>query len=107
MTNPKDYVVVYITCPSKDEAEELSRKVLAERLSAYTNVVAGVQSFFHTEDAVDSKEESLMILRTKKELVGSLMNFVQMHHSLDVPEVIVLPVIGGSDEYLNWLNAEV
>ena len=107
MTNPEDYVVVYITCPSKDEAEELSRKILDERLSAYVNVVNGVQSFFHVEGVVDQKEESLMILRTKKELVESLGSFVRMHHSFDVPEVIVLPVIGGSNDYLNWINAEV
>ena len=102
----ENYIVVYITCPSKDEAEKLAAKILQERLAACVNIINGVQSFFHWQGKIDQAKESLMILKTKKSLLKDLTSFVQMYHSYDVPEIIAIPIIGGSDDYLNWINAE-
>ena len=82
------YVVVYITCSSKDEAEELSRRVVTERLAASINVLHGVQSFFNRDDAVDRQQQSLMIVKTKRALLKNLTGFVLTNHSSDVPEII-------------------
>ncbi len=99
-------IAVYISCPSKDEAEELSKIILDARLAASVNVVNGVQSFLHGQNSVDQVEQSLMILKTQKRLLNSLTEFVQMYHSSEMPEVIALPIIGGSDDYLDWINAQ-
>lgn len=100
------YIVVYITCASKTEADELAENIVADRLAACVNIINGVTSVFHWQGSIDRAEESLMILKTRKKLLKELINFVQLHHSYDVPEIIALPIVGGSDEYLNWLEAE-
>ncbi len=100
------YVVVYITCGSKKEADDLAEKIVAERLAACANIINGVTSVFHWQGKIDNAEESLMILKTRKKLIKELTNFVQLHHSYDVPEIIALPIVGGSEEYLGWINAE-
>jgi len=100
------YVVVYVTCPSKVEADELAGKIVAERLAACANVIEGVNSVFHWQGKIDSAEESLIILKTRKKLLKELTSFVQLHHSYNVPEIIAIPIVGGSDDYLNWINSE-
>lgn len=102
----EQYIVVYVTCASKTEAEELAGKVVTERLAACANIINGVNSVFHWQGKIDSAEESLMILKTRKKLLKELTGFVQLHHSYDVPEIIAIPIIGGSDEYMNWIEAE-
>ncbi len=99
-------VVVYMTCASKEEAGELAEKILTERLAACATIINGVHSMFHWQDKIDSEEESLIILKTRKKLLGKLVAFVQEHHSYDVPEIIALPIVGGSDEYLKWIESE-
>lgn len=102
----ESHVVVHVTCPSRAEAEELSKKIMEQRLAACINVISGVQSYFYDENVLKQEKESLMILKTKRELVDSLTSFVIMHHSFEVPEVIALPIIGGSNDYLNWIGAQ-
>jgi periplasmic divalent cation tolerance protein len=102
----EQYIVVYITCASKAEADELAAKIVSDRLAACATIIDGVKSVFHWHGKIDNAEESLIILKTRKKLLKELINFVQLHHSYDVPEIIALPIVGGSDDYLNWIEAE-
>lgn len=102
----EQYIVVYVTCASKAEADDLAGKIVADRLAACASIINGVNSVFHWQGKIDSAAESLMILKTRKKLLKELINFVQLHHSYDVPEIIALPIVGGSDDYLNWIEAE-
>ena len=102
----KEYIVVYITCPSRTEAEKLSRKILEKRHAASIKILNGVQALRHGRESVDQVEESLIILETQKDLLDNLTDFVQMYHSKEVPEIIAVPVIGGSKDYMNWVNAQ-
>ncbi len=102
----EQFVVVYVTCSSAAEADELAEKIVADRLAACVNIINGVRSIFHWHGKVDNAAESLMILKTRKKLLKEVINFVQLHHSYDVPEIIALPIVGGSDEYLSWLETE-
>lgn len=102
----KDAVVVYVTCPTRDEAEELTRKVLEQRLAACATVVDGIKTFLHREGEIDQVEGCLLILRTQTKIVDNLMNFVHLHHSSAIPDLVAVPVIGGVHDYLNWINTE-
>lgn len=84
----------------------MTQQILQEHLAACVNIVSGINSFYHWQGRIDQAAEVMMIIKTKTDRLKELTNFVQMHHSYDVPEIIALPVIGGSDEYLSWINAE-
>ena len=99
-------LVIYITCPSYEEAESLSRKILEEKLAACCNIINGVQSFFWWEGEIDQAEEALMIVKSQKSRLKELVEFVQMYHPYDVPEIIALPIVGGSQDYLKWVKEE-
>lgn len=96
--------VVLITAPKGKEANRLSELLLKRKLCACVNIIKGVDSFFWWKGKVDSAKESLMMLKTKQSLLPMLIKEVKAAHSYDVCEVIALPIIAGSIEYLGWVQ---
>lgn len=97
-------VVVYITAPNEDEAARIARVLVEERLAGCVNIVKGIRSIYSWEGKTQDDQEVLMIAKTQKYLFDTLMKRVRDLHSYTVPEVIALPVIEGSEDYLNWLK---
>ncbi|MBN1482695.1 divalent-cation tolerance protein CutA [candidate division KSB1 bacterium] len=99
-------IVVFITCPSKEEAEELATKILQEHLAACINILSGVHSLFHWQGKIERATEYMLLCKSRKRLLEELIQFVQLHHSYETPEIIALPIVGGSKEYLDWIKEE-
>ena len=66
-----------------------------------------VKSFFWWQGKLDSARESLLVIKTKTSLLPELVDLVKGVHSYDVPEIVALPIIGGNEDYLEWLDSEV
>lgn len=49
-------------------------------------------------------EEVLLIIKTRSCGVEALTRAVRELHSYDEPEIIALPVVGGSESYLRWVT---
>ncbi len=101
------YIVVFITTATTDEARRISRVLLEQRKAACVNIVPRVSSYFWWQDKLDSKQESLLIIKTKASLLDEIVRLVKEIHSYEVPEVIALPIVGGSEDYLDWVGREV
>ena len=71
---------------------------------ACVNIVPKVSSHFWWEDKLDSAEECLLIVKTKSSLLPEIIALVKGVHSYDVPEIIALPIIGGNQDYLHWIE---
>jgi periplasmic divalent cation tolerance protein len=102
-----DYIVVLVTVPSRQEGETIASSLVAERLCACVNIVDGLTSFFWWENKIDKAAESLLIIKTRQELLDKLTARVQSLHSYTCPEVIALPVVGGSKGYLDWIDESI
>ncbi len=103
----QEFIVVYITAGSNEEAEHLARSLVEERLAACVNRIKSVQSVYRWQGKVEQSEEELLVIKTKKSLFRRLEERVRELHSYSVPEVIALPVVKGSPAYLRWLADEV
>lgn len=102
-----DLLVVLITAPSQETAEQLARHLLQERLAACVNLVNGVQSLYWWEGELQSDSETLMVVKTRKEgFQERFIPFVKRHHPYQVPEVLALPIFGGNEDYLQWVRTE-
>ena len=99
-------VVVLVTAAGQEEAEALSRALLEARLCACVTILPHVTSLFHWEGKVDVAQEALLVIKTIREALPALVEGVKRHHSYQVPEIIALPVAGGSEQYLSWLASE-
>jgi periplasmic divalent cation tolerance protein len=100
-------IVVFITTANAEEAQRIADVLLEERKAACINIVPGVSSLFWWQGKLDSAAESLLIVKTKASVLSQVVNLVKQHHSYDVPEVIALPIIGGNQDYLEWMDREV
>jgi len=98
-------IVCYITAPTEDEAVGISRALVESRLAACANIVKNIRSIYLWKGAVEDDTEVLMIVKTRKSLFDKLSEKVKEMHSYDVPEVIALPIVHGSEDYLEWLRA--
>ena len=101
------YIVVLITTGTPEEAQRIAAVLLERRQAACVNIVPRVSSRFWWQGKPDSAEESLLIVKTKASLLDGIVALVKQSHSYDVPEVIALPVVGGNQDYLDWLGREV
>jgi periplasmic divalent cation tolerance protein len=97
--------VVLCTCPP-EHADTLARALVSDRLVACVNVVPAVQSVYRWEGAVQSDTESLLIMKTRQGSLEALIAAIESQHPYDVPEVLSLPIGGGSEAYLSWVLAE-
>lgn len=100
-------IVVFVTASSEAEARKIADLLLDRRKAACINIVPRVDSSFWWQGKLDSAQESLLIIKTKAPQLSEVIKLVKEAHSYQVPEVIALPVIGGNDDYLKWLDDEV
>lgn len=100
------YAVLFITTANLEEAQRISSILLNERKAACVNIVPRVDSFFWWQDKLDSAQESLVIVKTKTSLLNEIVALVRQIHSYDIPEIIALPIIGGNQDYLDWIGKE-
>ncbi|WP_333656562.1 divalent-cation tolerance protein CutA [Dissulfurispira sp.] len=97
-------IVVYITAPNEDEAARIAKAIVEERLAGCANIVKGIRSIYSWQGKIEDDAEVLMIVKTQRHLFEPLKRRVKELHSYTVPEIIALPIIEGSEDYLNWLK---
>ena len=101
----QNYIIVLVTTANKSEAEKISEALLKEKIIACANIISTVTSFFHWQGKVDKCEECLVVMKSRRDLFAELEERVKGLHSYDVPEVLALPIVDGSDAYLSWLDS--
>lgn len=99
-----DKIVALITTSSEEEARKIAELLVNGKKAACVNIVPGVDSVFWWEDKLDSARESLLLVKTKASLFPEIVELVKRTHSYEVPEIIALPIIAGSEDYLKWLD---
>ena len=102
-----DKIVLLSTCATREEAEKLARLLLDARLAACVNVIPGVRSYYRWKGAIESADECLLVVKSSRDLIGSIGAVLEKEHSYEVPELLALPVVEGAANYLNWLLANL
>ncbi len=102
-----DEVLVLITAGSGEEAAAIAHALVDERLAACVNVIRQVRSVFFWEGKTQDADETLLICKTRQPRIDTLISRVKALHSYSVPEIIVLPIIGGAQDYLDWVKDTV
>jgi periplasmic divalent cation tolerance protein len=102
-----DKIVVFSTCGSMEEAERLARHLIEENLAACVNVISPVRSFYRWKGAIEDAGEWLLSIKTSRELFDRVRLALESAHSYELPEVLALPVVEGSPNYLAWMEGEL
>jgi len=101
------YIVLFVTASNSEEAHKIAKVLLSQRKAACVNIVSEISSLFWWQGKLDSAQESLLIVKTKASLLNQIVTLVREIHSYEVPEIVALPIIGGNEDYLEWIDKEV
>jgi len=107
MAEKEGFMAVHITTKDEDEARKLAGLLLAQKKAACVNIVPRVDTLYRWQGKIESGTESLMIVKTRRSLLHDIIALVKANHSYQVPEIIALPIDGGSPDYLAWLEEEL
>jgi periplasmic divalent cation tolerance protein len=101
------FIVVLITAPSQDVGVQIANVLIEGKLAACVNTIAPITSLFRWEGKVSDDEEVLLLVKSRASLFESrLVPAVLEVHPYEVPEIIALPILMGSQGYLNWITEE-
>jgi len=102
-----DKIVVFSTCSTVEEAEQIARKLVEARLAACVSVTPAVRSFYRWKGAIEEAGEYLLIIKSSRDFFDRLRLELEKAHTYEVPEILAVPVVEGSPNYLNWLETEL
>ena len=100
------YVAVLITAPNDREASLLSHALIDGKLIACANRFP-VQSIYRWKESIENEPEIMLICKALASNLDSIIKRVKELHSYEVPEIIALPIIGGSEDYLAWVEDSI
>ncbi len=100
-------IVVLVTTASQTEAERIAKALVEDHLAACVTRAKGGVSFYRWQGKMQQAGEWLLVIKSRREVLERLVQRVKALHSYEVPEIIGLPVIGGNEDYLRWIDSEV
>lgn len=102
-----DKIIALTTCEDAADAERIAQALVEQRLAACVNLVPNLRSIYRWQGKVESAGEVLLLIKSTRGLLELLGKELRRLHRYELPELIVLPVIDGSSEYLDWVGREV
>ncbi|HEU5159984.1 MAG TPA: divalent-cation tolerance protein CutA [Streptosporangiaceae bacterium] len=100
------HVQVTTATDSRAEAAELAKSAVRERLAAGAQLVGPIASTYWWEGEIESAEEWIVVFKTTTERFEELAELIIDQHSYDTPEIIAVPIVAGSADYLAWVSEQ-
>lgn len=97
--------VIFVSLP-REEAREMARTLVEERLAACANIIPKMESFYWWEGKIENDEEALLMIKTSYQKVEDLIRYMQENHPYEVPDIISVPIMEGLPDYINWMLEE-
>ena len=97
-------VVVYCSCPNEKTALALADRLVEIQAAACVNVINGVQSVYRWQGEINRDHEVLLMIKSTMQSLTHIKKLIVENHPYELPEIIAVPIIGGSDDYLSWIR---
>ncbi len=102
-----DKIVVLVTAASLRESTKIARQLVEAKLAACVNITQPIRSIYRWQGKMADEREFLLIIKSTRGLFPEIKAAVSKIHSYQTPEIICLPIIDGSENYLQWLSDSV
>jgi periplasmic divalent cation tolerance protein len=99
-------VLIYSTYASSAEAERIGEVLIDRGLAACVNIFPGMTSIYVWEGKRQRESETAMLIKTRQALAATVITEVRSLHSYSNPALVVLPIVDGSPDFLNWISAQ-
>lgn len=99
-----NFIQVMTTTETKAQAQAIARHLVEERLAACVQITDVVESTYRWKNKVETTREYLCLIKTREDLFPRVEAAVKKLHAYETPEIIAVPIVNGSEEYLKWLS---
>ncbi len=103
----KKYIQIITTTNSKENAEKIANALVTNRLAACVQIISPVTSVYWWKEKVERTAEWLCIAKTRRDMYKAVEQSIRSNHTYEIPEILAIPVVEGSESYFSWLDKEI
>jgi periplasmic divalent cation tolerance protein len=102
-----DLLVVFVTVGGEEDGKRIARTLIEDGLVACVNILPAIRSIYRWKGSIEDDEETLLIIKTGKEVLEALEDRIREIHPYENPELIAVPVVGGLEAYMDWVREQI
>lgn len=102
-----DKIIALTTCDSEEQAKRIAHRLIEQRLAACVNIVSNVRSVYRWKEKIEDAAEFLLVIKSRRDLFAALRAEIERIHTYEIPEIIAIPIVDGSEAYLGWFDREL
>ena len=99
-----DAVIILTTYPDARLAQQAARALVGCKLAACVNLQPEMTSVYRWEGNIESGQELQLMIKTRRSLFSEVRDYILKSHPYELPEILCIPVLAGSEDYLNWIE---
>jgi periplasmic divalent cation tolerance protein len=103
----EEYLQVVTTTETKEDAEKIAGALVEARLVACAQIFGPMKSIYWWKGRIETAEEWLCMVKTAQRIYDDVERRIKAMHPYETPEIVALPLVRGSDDYLQWLQNEL
>jgi periplasmic divalent cation tolerance protein len=103
----KSYLQVTTTTETKEQAQTISQHLVETKLAVCVQITGPITSIYRWKGKVENAQEWLCLIKTRDDLYNKVEAAIKSKHPYETPEIIAVPIVKGSKEYLSWLDDEL
>lgn len=102
----KSYIQISTTTETKKDAQKIAQYLVEQKLAACVQITGPIKSIYRWKGKVETASEWLCLIKTRESFFNKIEAAIKKLHPYETPEIIAVPIVKGSREYLNWLDNE-
>ena len=100
-------VIVSTSADSEELLSRVANALVEKRLAACCQISGPIESIYRWDGKVEKSAEHTCSIKTLSKHVSAIIAMIRELHSYDEPEIVVTPIVGGSESYLKWITDSV
>ena len=102
----KSYIQISTTTETKKQAQKIAQYLVEQKFAACVQISGPIESTYRWKGKVETANEYLCLIKTQTTLFKKVETAIKKLHPYETPEIVAVPIIKGSREYLKWLVNE-
>ncbi|MDP2705476.1 MAG: divalent-cation tolerance protein CutA [Patescibacteria group bacterium] len=98
------HIIIITTCPNLEESRKLAQGLVQQKLAACVQL-GQIESVYRFEGKVEDEKEYRLYIKTKRDLFDQVKEYILLHHSYKLPQIVAISIVEGFDKYLQWIDA--
>ena len=99
-----NYKLLYATCGSKKEAQNIGKALVKNSLVACANIVPNINSIFKWKNKISSSKEFILLGKTQTKNMKNIFKIIKDKHSYDCPCILFFNIEQGNNDFLKWIK---